>query len=133
MKFYTQYERPEKKINYEVNSGEVIVEAQGYISAKDRIEALLDAGMRLKEYRKSQFDFQFDEEPDPDFVDPTRSPGYDLADASRDMQILDQKVKNAKMESDKNKKEAKNVKTNVEDNSNDVQPISNNVDSKNDN
>ena len=53
MNFATQYKKhtniPEK------NSGEILVEKVGYISAQQRIENLLLAGQRLEQSRKEQY------------------------------------------------------------------------------
>lgn len=80
MQFQTQYVRtrsaPEK------NSGICKVDRAGYISSQKRIENLINAGMRLVESRREQYDFPGNEF-DPDFEDPTRSKNFDMADASQ--------------------------------------------------
>lgn len=80
MQFQTHYERtrsaPEK------NSGICKVDRAGYISSQKRIENLINAGMRLVESRREQYDFPGNEF-DPDFEDPTRSKNFDMADASQ--------------------------------------------------
>lgn len=55
----------------------------GYIPAKQRVENLMLAGQRLKEYRNEQYDWP-DGNIDENYIDPTRRKGYDLADASQD-------------------------------------------------
>ena len=55
MNFATHY-KP-NKCTPESNSGEIKVETAGYIPAQKRIENLINAGQRLKEFRESQFDF----------------------------------------------------------------------------
>lgn len=78
MDFQTHYKRNPSPP--ECNSGEKLVEVAGYITAQQRIEAIINAGHRLNEYRKEQFDFQ--DELDEDFEDPTRSKNFDRADAT---------------------------------------------------
>ena len=68
MKFNTPYERdhtPEAP-----NSGEIITEQQGYISAQDQIEALIYAGQRLDESRAG-YEFEDGQDVPDDYFDPT--------------------------------------------------------------
>jgi len=78
MEFQSTYKRlphhPEK------NLGERIVETAGYMTNKQKIESILNAGRRLVDYRKEQYDFQ--DVVDEDFFDPTRSKNFDMADAT---------------------------------------------------
>lgn len=69
--------------------GEKLVEKAGYIPAKQRIEALLYAGQRLKVARAELYDFRDGEEVDEDYFDPTRSRGFDPADATQMMNGLE--------------------------------------------
>jgi len=82
VKLYTQHRRPPK--HYEQNDGLSATESAGYIPPKKQIENLINAGKRLLEWRKEQYDFPEDDNVDESFEDPTRRSGYDLADASRD-------------------------------------------------
>ena len=93
-KFKTQYE--DFKRSPEVNSGEILVERVGYISARDRIENLLLAGHRLESYCKEQYDFDSVENIDESFTDPTRNKNYDMADAFQDTIVLNAKFNEAK-------------------------------------
>lgn len=81
MNFSTPYQDNRFKTPPEVNSGETLVEKAGYEPAKIKIENMILAGQRLSDYRKSQYDFEG--EIDEDFIDPTRSPNFDLADATQ--------------------------------------------------
>ena len=86
MKFNTPYERdhtPEAP-----NSGEIITEQQGYISAQDQIEALIFAGQRLDESRAG-YEFDEDQEVPDDYFDPTTMRNLDPVEAQ---QFLDQKT-----------------------------------------
>jgi len=83
--FLTKWNRPplaKGEIKGEFNSGETIVERAGYMPPKIQIEAMINAGRRLNEARAEQFDFP-DGKIDDNFVDPTRDPNFDLADATR--------------------------------------------------
>jgi len=61
-----------------------LTESAGYLPSKVQIENLIQAGRRLMQWRKEQYDFPEDSDVDESFEDPTRRSGYDLADASRD-------------------------------------------------
>ena len=80
IKFKTHYTgsttKPEK------NFGERLVETAGYIPAQVRIENMMLAGRRLADARKELYDFPAGVEPDESLSDPTRSPNFDLADAT---------------------------------------------------
>ena len=76
-KIYTQFDRPPS--DAEVNSGESIVETAGYVPAERQIQSLIDAGVRLEDYRKG---CDFLDGIDTGENDPTRETGFDLADAS---------------------------------------------------
>lgn len=78
--FYSPYIRPDA--NYEINSGEEIVEKAGYVPANVLIENMIYAGNRLDFARSEYYDFADAETVDQDFIDPTRSKGFDIADAS---------------------------------------------------
>jgi len=79
--FYTQYVRT-PKVFVEINTGESLVETAGYRSAKDRIEDLINAGQRLLDHRKEQYDFP-DGKVDDTFTEVTRQPNFDMADATQ--------------------------------------------------
>lgn len=66
----------------EENDGELLVETAGYVPADRKIESMIDAGRRLKDFRAG-YEFQDDEDVPDDYLDPTRDPGFDLADATR--------------------------------------------------
>lgn len=80
MPFATKYARPESVP--ETLSRKSMTERAGYIPARTQIEQLINAGVRLDQYRKEAFDFGPGEDVDPDFSDPTRDPNFDMADAS---------------------------------------------------
>ena len=63
----------------EDNKGPVLVDRAGYVSGEKRINALMAAGMNLIQSRREEFDSFDGSEPE---IDPTRSPGFDMADAS---------------------------------------------------
>lgn len=96
MKIYTKFDRPENV--KEENSGEIKVEKAGYIKPKIQIENMIEAGTRLNESRKEQFDFPPGEEIDESYFDKTRSPNYDLADATEDLRDLTEKAEDFKAE-----------------------------------
>jgi len=103
MEFQTKYNRMQQKA--EKNSGEKITETAGYIPSKVRIENLMLAGLRLKEYRMEQFDFQ-EHQVDDSYFDPTRSKNFDLADISAMRRDLEERNKAKKAEAKKAQEEA---------------------------
>jgi len=78
--FRSQYMEDFPHDKPEDNSGELITETAGYRPAQIRIEEMIMAGQRLDLGRAAQFDFS-NIDPDDDFYDPTRSKGFDMADA----------------------------------------------------
>lgn len=73
--------RPHAKL--ELNDGVSNVETAGYVSAERRITDMINAGQRLVDYRREHFD-SVDIKPGEDLeIDPTRRPGFDMADASQ--------------------------------------------------
>jgi len=93
MEFQTKHTH--KSQPREKGSGEKHTEKQGYIPAKQRIENLIDAGKRLKEYRNEQYDFP-DGKIDENFMDPTRTRNFDMADATALKHDLDIRTKERK-------------------------------------
>jgi len=91
MKLFTHWRRPPK--HPEEMDPLTKTESAGYIPPKKQIENLIEAGRRLQEYRKEMYDFPEGEDVDESYEDPTRGPGYDLADFSRDKQGLVEKVR----------------------------------------
>lgn len=97
MIFFTKYIRPSREVRGEINNGKELVEKGGYIQPDSMIKRLLIAGARLDAFREAGgYEFQPGEEIPDDYFDPTRSLGYDLVDADRDMQrqreIIDRKL-----------------------------------------
>lgn len=77
MKFQNKYNRQPSKP--EPPSGVSRVETAGYIPAKIKIESFFNAGARLIQSRKEQYDFPPGTEPD-DSYDPTRRRDLDRVD-----------------------------------------------------
>lgn len=94
----------------EVNDGTRLTESAGYIPAKVRIEEMIVAGERLVDYRRGRYDFPPDsgatEEEQEDYVDLTRSPGFDMADASQLKMQVDDRLKSQVAEHKRKQKEA---------------------------
>lgn len=65
-------------------SRETLTETAGYMPAKVRIENLIQAGIRLDNYRKEAYDFTADstDADEEAFSAPERSYGFDPSDAS---------------------------------------------------
>jgi len=92
--FRTQYKGGYAK--KEANHGKRMVETAGYIPAQKRIEQIMQAGQRLMDYRKEQFDFW--EQIDESFHDPTRDPNFDMADAFRLAEEANARIRAHKIE-----------------------------------
>lgn len=97
--YYSIVKRP-KKIG-EINEGPRLVETAGYMTAQQRIENIIDAGERLVQARKEAYDFPPGEKVDENYIDKTRTAGYDYFDAHEDLQTVEERIENGK----KNKKE----------------------------
>lgn len=93
MTFFTKYERPPR--SGEINSGENKVETGSYRPTNKVIENMILAGKRL-EVASAGYEFQPGEVVPDDYSDPTRDPGYDLSDASRDLAGAAQRLADAK-------------------------------------
>lgn len=84
MKFYTQYDRPEKDAFLEGPFEETKTVQSGWMPVSVQVKRMIAAGMQLQAYREAVYDFAPGEEVPDDANDPTRRVGYDLADASMD-------------------------------------------------
>lgn len=91
----------------EINSGEYILELDGFIPLRLQLLQLQAAGQRLKEFRAEAFDFATGEVDD-NFHDPTRNPGFDMADASLILSEIEERFvkRRAEAEVAKNLQEA---------------------------
>jgi len=104
------FNTPYKRIRQggEKNSGEIITESAGYIPAKIQIENLIDAGMRLIQSRRENFDYGNDDQISENITDPNRIPNFDMADASALIKGLEQtKIEKEKEQSFKKSEELK--------------------------
>lgn len=101
VQIYTQFKRPVKK--FEKLSNKSVVEKEGYLSAKVRVENLINAGRQLSEFRKEQYDFP-DGKVDENYVDNTRSGNYDMADAFQDSLAVGARLKEQADQSKETKK-----------------------------
>lgn len=91
--FRTKYNRPPRKA--EVFTTEELVETGSYRPVNDVISNMILAGKRL-EASVQGYEFSDGEEVPEDYEDPTRTPGYDLADASRDLAAAQERLAYAK-------------------------------------
>ena len=94
--FYTQYNRPDDP--GEINSGELLVETAGYVPAEQRIRAIMMAGQRLVESRRAEYDYDSEDDISEDRYDPTRDPGYDLADATQAALAIQSRIRSREPE-----------------------------------
>ena len=78
----------------EKNDGELVVEIGSYIPAKKQIESFIQSGKNLQASRQGRYGFEG--EVDETFNDPTRSPGFDLADASQLLAKAEANISEAK-------------------------------------
>lgn len=81
-KFRTQNNIDEfDAINFEPVDDTCKVETAGYLTNKQRIDALINAGQRLVAERQARYDFDGTQDLDESYVDPTRMSGFDIIDA----------------------------------------------------
>lgn len=90
-------------------AGECTVCTTGYVSLKDTIESMFISGQNLMSSRDGQYDMEVDvdengnykfTEEQESFYDPTRAPGYDMADAFQDMVSVEERVSSRQSERD---------------------------------
>lgn len=86
---FNWFKRP--KNSPEINSGEEIVEKDGYIPADVQIGNMINAGIRLGEYRREKYDYSYDEEVPDDALDPRAF--TDPVDAQRALDYVNGKIK----------------------------------------
>lgn len=98
----------------EKGGGKCHVDKAGYVSAETRIKNLMQAGIDLRDSRRGSYDSEDGSEPD---IDPTRNPGYDLADAHEQGMSVAERLRKKKEEMDAKKAKERSVqKTNEGDN-----------------
>ena len=114
MDFFGKHRRP--KLDEGKMDDVSKVETAGYIPADVQIEMFIQAGRRLDQARKEQFDFGPEEEVPEDFIDPTRKSGFDMADAS----LLSQEVRSNLERSAREEKERRSGKGSKVDDSGSV-------------
>lgn len=73
---------------------ERVIETSGYLDPKSQIESMMYAGQRLDAFRQGVYDFTHEglTADDDVTVDPTRSPYYDLADATRQGRLVAERL-----------------------------------------
>ncbi|QXP07942.1 MAG: hypothetical protein [Arizlama microvirus] len=81
MDFQTHYNH--KSTPREKNFEPSMTETAGYVSAKSRIESIIQAGETLLRYRQENYDFGEKIPIDDNYFDVTRSKNFDMADASQ--------------------------------------------------
>lgn len=84
----------------EENSGELVVEREGYIPAHVEINELLAAGERLQQVR-GEYEFKAEDEVPEGYIDPYRTPNIDYVDIDRLVGTL---AHNMKKEMDEKRK-----------------------------
>lgn len=104
---YTKYLRPEGRISAERIDDTLMVDTDGFISKKKRIEMLTQAGERLVLARKEMFHFEDENVIDENFIDPTIDRGYTYFDAFEDLEIINDKVVEMQKRLDRRKKNDK--------------------------
>lgn len=102
VKFATGYKPNE--ITKEKNSGKSKTEQAGYVPPHIQIGRMFEAGQRLDASRRDEFDFPDENEVDPNWIDPTRRPDYDLADATQAKIAVEANLRYQASETEKNSK-----------------------------
>lgn len=109
-KVYNRFNRPPRTL--EKGGGKVLVDKAGYVSGMKRIEAIMNAGQRLVEARREEYDSSDGSEPE---LDPTRNPGFDLADATSIARPLGDRLKAQRDEAKKKAEEKRKAEQDAED------------------
>lgn len=80
-RYNTVNNRP--KTRGEINTAPSVTDRKGYIPAKSQIEGMMLAGQRLDAYRRTLYDFDYEDDIPDGYTDPTRAPGFDVIDAEQ--------------------------------------------------
>lgn len=128
-KAFTRQIRPAKEFFYEKVDDTTLVEPECHVSTKIRIEQFMDAGVRLKEFRKEQFHFQHDEKINEDFYDPTLNPDFSEMDAVDLARNVQENMRASKIAKEK-KDEKINNNSNDQSSAADTNTDKNNPDSR---
>ena len=106
---FDKYNRPVRIL--EKNTGEMLVEVKGYITAEKRINDMINAGVRLQESRKELYDFYDGNPANLSFSDPTRSPNYDMADAFQSQVAAKNRLRRSQMAQEASEKDSEGNNT----------------------
>lgn len=113
---YTQRKRPKKESFLEDNFEPSITEQGGYVPPHIQIENFMIQGRKLLAYRE-QFDFSEEDHVDEYFNDPTRRWNYDMAEASQESFVLEERLKEQKRVDEEQKKLEEDLKNDSKNNS----------------
>lgn len=102
---YSKYVRPKKVL--EKNSGIVLMERSGYIPIKERIKAIMNAGLNLKMARMEQYHFPEEKNFPDDFMDPTIRKDYDIFCAMDDTKEIERRLEVQRLVNEKEKERRK--------------------------
>lgn len=67
----------------EVNSGEIVVEDEGFASTEEMVTEMLVAGERLMQWRQEHYDYSEDQDDDDGYVSLERKQNVDRTDVDR--------------------------------------------------
>lgn len=104
MKFNTCFER--ERFSPEVDSGELLVETAGYVPADKLIQRLINAGIRLADYRAGDYGTDGLADGEEPSVDPTADANFDMSDASAIVKQLQESAESSKEETALNTEKA---------------------------
>lgn len=95
-------------IKGEINDGKTITEIAGYLTLEQQVTTLVNAGIRLDNFRKGRYDVElkdsdFDDDDLP--LDITRNPGFDHADAAIVMNQLESEFQSKRKQKKEEKKD----------------------------
>lgn len=93
---YNHFKRPPKVLK-DWTKEKSMTEKSGYVPQNVRVENLILAGQRLAKARDELYDTIKEVDIDEVPLDPTRLPGYDMADASQSLYALQQRANEAKI------------------------------------
>lgn len=90
IKVYDQFNRP--PFEGEINSGEVLVETEGYVPSNVLIENMIYAGQRLDYSRSDYYEYQNGEEVDEGYINPVLDKRLDIVDRENYIRALNGRI-----------------------------------------
>jgi hypothetical protein len=84
------------RADLEENNGDFVTEQAGYVTTKEMVTAMIEAGRSLDATRMGDYDYDEKAGEEEATPDPTRGPNFDIVDAQKMQERLKRRIKLAK-------------------------------------